>query len=73
MIGSKPSGYSRLLVWLASLNSFDLSSPEETGAELRRPTRLPVEDEIGRSEAIGDVTPKMSEKPPRSCSDSAAA
>lgn len=71
--GSNPSGYSRLFAWLESVKSLDFSSPEvEAGAEVRIPTRLPVDDDIGKSEAIGVVTPKMSEKPPRSCSGSGA-
>jgi hypothetical protein len=72
--GSKPSGYSRLLVWLDSVNSFDLSSPAAGfGSEaISRPTRLPVDDEMGKSDAMGDVTPKMSEKPQRSTSASAS-
>lgn len=61
--GSNPSGYSRLLDLLDNLLSLGWSSPEVTRAK-----RLPDESEMGRSEAMGDVTPKMSEKPPRSCS-----
>ena len=40
-----------------------MSSPDVIKA-----TRLPDDSEMGRSEAIGEVTPKMSENPPRSCS-----